>query len=238
MFLKRIIKDKLAFIKLLFLPKKGIPILMYHSVAHNNVFFTIKLKTFEKQMKYLKDKDYNVIKLSDLISFLGSNKELPKKTVVLTFDDGFEDNYTNVFPVLKKYNFPAAIFLITGLINKEMNNSQNIPLKILNWEQIQEMHQSGLIDFQPHTVNHQEINEEEIINSKKDIEERLNKKCEYFAYPRGVYNDEVIEILKNNGFKASRTVENGKVNKDDDLFKLKRVSVNSTTSLIQFKAIV
>ena len=236
MFLKRIIKDKLAFIKLLFLPKKGIPILMYHSVAHNNVFFTIKLKTFEKQMKYLKDKDYNVIKLSDLISFLGSNKELPKKTVVLTFDDGFEDNYTNVFPVLKKYNFPAAIFLITGLINKEMNNSQNIPLKILNWDQIQEMHQSGLIDFQPHTVNHQKINKEEIINSKKEIEERLNKKCEFFAYPRGVYNDEIIGILRDNSFKAARTIRNGKVKKGDNLFKLKRISVNSTTSFIQFKA--
>ena len=238
MFLKRIIKDKLSFVSLFFPPKKGISVLMYHSVDRNNVFFTVNPEMFKKQMKYLKDKGYNVIKLSDLVSLLEFNKELPKKTVVLTFDDGFDDNYTNVFPVLKKYNFPATIFLITGLVNKEMNNSQNIPLKILNWEQIQEMHQSGLIDFQPHTVNHQELNENEIVNSKKDIEEKLNKKCEYFAYPRGVYNDEVIEILKNNGFKASRTVENGKVNKDDDLFKLKRVSVNSTTSLIQFKAIV
>ena len=233
MFLKRIIKDVLALI----VPRqKGISILMYHSVAHNNVFFTVKPEIFEKQMKYLKDKDYNVIKLSDSVSLLESNKELPRKTVVLTFDDGFEDNYINVFPVLNKYNFPATIFLITGLVNKEMNNSQNIPLKILNWDQIQEMHESGLIDFQPHTVNHQEINKEEIINSKKEIEERLNKRCEFFAYPRGVYNNEIIEILKNNGFKASRTVKNGKVNKGDDLFKLKKISVNSTTSFIQFKA--
>ena len=236
MFLKRIIKDEFALISLFFPHQKGISVLMYHSVAHNNVFFTVKLEMFEKQMQYLKDKNYNVIKLSDLISLLESNEELPKKTVILTFDDGFEDNYINVFPVLKKYNFPATIFLVTGLVNKEMNNSQNIPLKILNWEQINEMHQSGLIDFQPHTVNHQELNKEEIINSKKEIEERLNKKCEFFAYPRGICNDEIIDILKDNGFKASRTLKNGKVKKGDDLFKLKRISVNSTTSFIQFKA--
>ena len=236
MFLKRIIKDELAFISLFFPRKKGIPILMYHSVAHNNVFFTVKPEIFEKQMQYLKDYNYNVIKLSDLINFLESNKELPKKTVVLTFDDGFEDNYSNVFPILKKHNFPATIFLITGLVNEEMNNSQNIPLKILNWEQIQEMHESGLIDFQPHTVSHQELNEKEIIDSKKEIEEKLNKKCKFFSYPRGVYNNEIIDILKNNGFRASRTVKKGKVNKGDDLFKLKRISINSTTSLIQFKA--
>ena len=236
MFLKRIIKDELAFISLFFPRKKGISILMYHSVAHNNVFFTVKPEIFEKQMQYLKNHNYNVIKLSDLINLLESDKELPKKTVILTFDDGFEDNYSNVFFILKKHNFPATIFLITGLVNEEMNNSQNIPLKILNWEQIQEMHESGLIDFQPHTVSHQELSEKEIIDSKKEIEEKLNKKCKFFSYPRGVYNNEIIDILKNNGFRASRTVKKGKVNKGDDLFKLKRVSINSTTSLIQFKA--
>ena len=232
MFLKRTIKNILVLI----VPRqKGIPILMYHSIDNNNVFFTVKLEVFKKQMKYLKDNDYSVISLTELVRILESNNNLPDKTIVLTFDDGFGDNYSNVFPILKKHNFPATIFLITGLINKEMNNSQNIPLKILNWEQIQEMHNSGLIDFQPHTVNHQELNEKEIIDSRKEIEERLNKKCELFAYPRGLYNNKIIDILKDNGFKASRTLKNGKVNKGDNLFELKRISVNSTTSFIQFK---
>jgi len=234
MFLKKLIKNLIYF-----LPKeKGIPVLMYHSIDDNNVFFTVKIEDFKKQMQYLKDNNYSIIKFSELVDILESDKELPKKTVVLTFDDGFEDNYTNAFPILKKYNFPATIFLITGFINKEMNNSQNIPLKILNWEQIKEMHNSDLIDFQPHTVNHKEITESEIIESKKEIEEKLNKKCYFFAYPRGEYGDEIIEILKRNGFKAARTIENGKVNKEDDLFKLKRISVNSTTSFIQLKAII
>ncbi|MCG2700216.1 polysaccharide deacetylase family protein, partial [Candidatus Parcubacteria bacterium] len=190
----------------------------------------------ETQMKYLKNNNYNVIKLSDLIDILKYNNKIPKKIVVLTFDDGYNDNYTNVFPILKKYNFPATIFLITGLIGKEINNSQNITLKALNWDEIQEMHNSGLVDFQPHTTNHRESNQQEIIDSKKEIEKKFGKKCEFFAYPRGLYNKEIIDILKNNGFKAARTVEGGKVNQGDNLFKLKSVSVNSTTSFIQFRA--
>jgi len=236
MFLKRIIKDILAFIDLLFPCQKGISVLMYHSIAYNDVFFTVRPGEFEKQINYLKDNGYYIISLTELVNILESNESLPKKTVILTFDDGYQDNYTNAFPILKKHNFPATIFLITGLIGQKINNSQNISLKALNWNEIQEMHNSGLIDFQSHTVNHQESNKEEIVNSKKEIEERLNKKCKFFAYPRGLYNNEIIDILKENKFKAARTVENGKVKKGDDLFKLKRISINSTTSFIQFKS--
>ena len=236
MFLKIIIKDILAFISLIFPCQKGISVLMYHSIDNNGVFFTVKPEVFEKQMKYLKDKRYQVISLVKLIEILESDEPLPKKTVVITFDDGFEDNYINAFPILKKYGFLATIFLATGFIGQEINNSQNIPLRALNWKQIEEMHQSGLIDFESHTVNHQELDKREIIDSKRAIEEKLSKKCEFFAYPKGKYNENIIEILKKNGFKAARTTDNGKVNKGDNLFKLKRISVNSETSFIQFKA--
>jgi len=236
MFLKRLIKDILALFRLVCPCQKGVSVLMYHSIARNDIFFTVKLANFVKQMKYLKDKQYQVISLAELVEILESDEPLPKKTVVLTFDDGYQDNYTNAWPILKKYNFPATIFLITGLVGKEIDNSQNIPLKALNRQQIQEMHESGLIDFEPHTVHHQELNKSEIIDSKRMIEQELDKKCYFFAYPRGWHNQEVIEILRKNGFKAARTVDNGKVNKGDDLFKLKRISVNSTTSFIQFRA--
>lgn len=216
--------------------QKGMAILMYHSVDNNEIFFTVKPKIFARQMAYLKKRNYRVISLEKLVNYLESGEKIPQKTVVLTFDDGYQDNYFNAFPILKKHNFPATIFLTTGSVGKKMNNAQNIPLKILNWQEIDEMHRSGLIDFQPHTVNHQESNKQEIIDSKKEIEKKLNKKCKFFAYPRGLYNDEIIDILKNNRFKAARTLENGKVNQGDNLFKLKRISVNSTTSFIQFRA--
>jgi len=232
MFLKRIIKNFLALV----MPRqKGISVLMYHSIGNNGIFFTVKPEEFARQMKYLKDNKYQVISLADLIESLKLNKPLPRKTVVITFDDGYKDNYANAWPVFKKYDFPATIFLATGLIGQEIVTSQG-PLPLLNWSQIEEMHQSRLIDFEPHTVYHKELNQSEITDSKRMIEQKLNKKCYFFAYPKGKYNQEIIKLLKDNEFKASLTIEKGLVKKGDDLFKLKRISVNSTTSFIQFKA--
>ncbi len=228
MFLKKLLKDFIYFFRNLLPCAERTVILMYHSVNDNNVFFTVGPDEFQRQMKYLKKNNYQIIGLSDLVN----KSSLSNKSVVLTFDDGYYDNYSNVFPVLKKYNFPATIFLTTGFIGQEMNNSQNIPLRVLDWQKIEEMHQSGLIDFEPHSVSHQRLTKQEIIESKRIIEKRLNKKCYFFAYPKGKYNQKIIEILKKNGFQAGLAIENG----DDNLFELKRVSINSLTSFIQFKA--
>jgi len=223
-------------------PIRKASILMYHSVSYNKVFFTVKPENFRRQMDYLYQNKYNVISLSELINFLKNKKEIPQKTVVLTFDDGYEDNYFNVFPILKGYNFPATIFLATGFIEKEIPNSAKIPLKTLDWRQIKEMHNSGLINFKPHTVNHPKLTQisleeakKEILDSKRIIEEKLNKKCKFFAYPYGKYNQEIIKILKENGFEGAVTIKEGLVSAEDDLFSLKRNSINSQTTFSQFK---
>jgi len=239
MFLKRIIKDILALI----IPRqKGIPILMYHSIGHEDTLLAVKLEVFRKQMEYLKNNNYQVIKLSDLVNFLKSDLPLPEKVVVLTFDDGFKDNYSNAFSVLKKCSFPATIFLTVGSIGKEIITSQG-DFPALGWNEIEEMYDSGLIDFQPHTMTHPKLDQitleeikSEIIQSKKIIEERLNKKCHFFAPPKGRYSQEIKKILEDEKFKAILTIERGFVEKDDNPFSLKRQAVNSTTSFIQFKA--
>jgi peptidoglycan/xylan/chitin deacetylase (PgdA/CDA1 family) len=215
---------------------------MYHSIDYNPVFFTVRPKEFQKQMSYLSEKKYNVISLKKLFECL-TLKNIPPKTVVLTFDDGYEDNYFNAFPILKKYNFPATIFLATAFIGKKIPNSAEIPLNALNWDQIKEMHNSGLIDFEPHTVHHPRLPlipleeaEKEILESKTIIEEKLNKKCKFFAYPHGSYNSQIQEILKKNNFWAALILGEGLVSPKDDPFCLKRVSIDSTTNFIQFKA--
>ena len=109
MFLKQSIKNLLATLSLL-KKKKGASVLMYHSVAENSVFFTVHPKIFAKQMKYLKENNYQVISLTDLITLLKNDQPLPNKTVALTFDDGFKDFFLNAWPVLAEYNFPATIF--------------------------------------------------------------------------------------------------------------------------------
>ncbi|MFA6227914.1 MAG: polysaccharide deacetylase family protein [Patescibacteria group bacterium] len=219
-------------------------ILMYHSIGENNVYFTVRAEEFSKQMDYLVKNNYNVVTLNNLIKLLKTGT-IPSKTVVLTFDDGYKDNYVNVYPILKKYNFSATIFLATGLIGQKIPNSSGEALAALSWKEIKEMNQGGLIDFQPHTVQHQKnyLNNEtniasEVSNSKREIEEGLLKTCQLFAYPSGKYNDSIIKVLKNLGFIAALTVSRGVVKSYDDLFRLKRNSIDSRISLNMFKTII
>ena len=177
------------------LPTGKAAILMYHSIDHNKVFFTVTPENFRKQMDLLYKEKYSIISLGELAGLIIDKRAIPLKTVVLTFDDGYQDNYFNAFPILKKYNFPATIFLATGFIGKNRISSSGATLKILNWDQIIEMHNSGLVDFEPHTVSHLKLHrlsleeaKKEILNSKRTIEEKLNKKCKFFAYPYGKYN--------------------------------------------------
>lgn len=217
-------------------------ILMYHSVGDKEIFFNVRKNDFIRQMAYLKEKKFNVFSLSQLVERIEKKEPIPKKTVVLTFDDGYEDNYFNAYPVLKKHNFPATIFLAPDLVGRTTRSKQNISFKILDWPQIQEMFQSGLIDFQPHGLTHQKLArisleqaKNEIKKSKEIIERRLDKKCCFFSYPNGDFNEAVISILRENGFKAALTVKSGMADRNSDLFKLPRKSVNLETNIVQFK---
>lgn len=233
MFLKRILKNIFCFFRNFLPPQKGASVLMYHSIGNNNYFLSVKPKNFEKQMTYLKEKNFNVISLTELVDLLILQKTIPFKTVVLTFDDGYEDNYLKAWPILKKLQLPATIFLATDKIEAQA---------MLKWKQIKEMHESGLIDFQPHTASHPKLNqikpkeaEKEILKSKEVIEEKLDKECFFFAYPKGRFNEEVIEVVKKLGFRAALSTISGRVNLKDDLFTLKRNSVSLATSFCQFK---
>jgi len=115
--MKNILKNLVYFILSIF-NFNGAIILMYHSIGDNSELATVKVKDFKKQLKYLKKKKFNVIKLSELVKLSEGNKKIQPKTMCLTFDDGYQDNYINVFPLLKKYNFPATIFMSTALIKK------------------------------------------------------------------------------------------------------------------------
>ncbi len=215
---------------------------MYHSVGKGDLFFNVQLEDFVRQMEYLKTKKFNLVSLNQLVEWIEGEQAIPEKTVVLTFDDGYEDNCSNVWPILKKYNFPATIFLAPDLIGKKAGDSKNVVLDMIDWPQIQEMHQSGLIDFQPHGLNHKELCkisleqvEQEIRGSKNIIEEQLNKTCHFFAYPRGSFNQQVVNILREFGFRAGLSVSRGFVDNNADLFNLPRQSINSQTSMVQFK---
>jgi len=216
---------------------------MYHSVGRNNVFSTVSPEDFARQMNFLKKGGYNVIGLGDLADILEQKKEIPSKTVVLTFDDGYRDNFIYAWPVLKGHNFSATIFLTTGLVGGVKIKKTGQPMRMLNWLQIDKMFTSGLIDFQPHTVSHPRLTKisqgegaGEILDSRKAIEDQLANQPRLFAYPYGDYSPAIVDILKNNGFTAAVTVKEGIVKNNSRTLELKRKSVNQKTNIIQFRS--
>lgn len=166
-----------------YLPKrKGFVALMYHHAAEQNPSsldpFTVTPAMLEKHLIFLKENGYTPISLKEL------EKGAPvQKPVMLTFDDGYEDNYKNLFPLLKKYNVPAVIFLVTDKIGTP---------EYMTWEQIREMKNSGLVQFGSHTCSHcrlRSLPDEEIVRelvrSKQILEEQLGEPVTSFCYPFG-----------------------------------------------------
>jgi len=241
---KSIILFFLNIVANIFYKKNKAVILLYHSIDKNDVYLTLKPDIFIRQMNYLKERDYKIISLANLCKIIESNKEIEPKTVVLTFDDGFLSHYKNVFPILKKCNFPATFFISTSLVGKNIDNIQKKPQLSASWDQLIEMSKSLLIDIEPHGINHLELDvlstdelHQQIIESKKEIEYRLNKKCVFFAPPRGKYNKKVIDLVKGYGFEAMLTIEEGAVDGGGDLFALKRNTIDSScVNMIQFRA--
>ena len=203
---------------------KSVPVLEYHSITYEKGNpICIPIKKFKEQMKYLKDNGYYTLTLTNLYGYLMNNNPIPKRSVVLTFDDGYENNYTAMFPVLKKYNFKATIFVITGNIDKYH--------KFLKSEQLLQMDKYG-INIESHTVNHDNLKMlsksrqlKTLIQSKKYLEKTLNKQINFFAYPYGGYNKSAIEALKETGYKMAFTTENGWASKHEGPLSLHRVWV-------------
>ena len=159
---------------------QGIPVLNYHQINNEDYnALTLSNVEFEAQINYLYQKGYNGISPDQLADYLQYGKQLPANPVLITFDDGYEDNYRVAYPILQKYHFTATIFLITDFVNHYEN--------YLTWNQIKEMNAAGL-SFEDHTLSHislpnasnEEINNQ-LLKSKQALEWRLGKMIENLA---------------------------------------------------------
>ncbi|MBU3098892.1 MULTISPECIES: polysaccharide deacetylase family protein [Clostridium] len=214
---------------------KSIPVLEYHSISYDKGNpICIPIKKFDEQMKYLKDNGYYTITLTNLYEYLMNNTPIPRKSVVITFDDGYDNNYTVMFPILKKYKFKATIFVITSLTDVHSN--------MLTSKQLIEMNKYG-IDIESHTVHHDNLKSiskdnqlKTLIQSKKYLEKTLNKTINFFAYPYGGYNKSAIEALKEAGYKMAFTTEKGWSSKKNGIFSLHRVWISASDSKKVFES--
>ena len=222
---------------------KKVRVLMYHSISehvgkekHNK--WRVKPKDFEKQMNWFYKNNWKSFTISELVKL----DEIPKKSFVVTFDDGFEDNFLNAFPILKKYNFKATIYLVPNeKTNQWEVKNTSVLSNLLNNEQILQMQNSGLIEFGSHTLSHvnlSTINDEQLLNelkkSKEEVEKITNQECEAFAYPYGKFDDNIVNSVKRVGYKNATVVKRGLFKKDDDVFTIKRVGILGTESFFDF----
>ncbi len=209
--------------------KHVVPIMMYHHVDNKNhhELNTVSPENFEKQMAYLKRHGFHVIRFDELVSATAHHTKLPPKSVVITFDDGYLDNYLYAYPVLEKYQFPATIFVPSDL----MNTTEGF----LTWDQIKVMMNSGLVSIGSHTRTHVYLPdypdfkkvEDEVVTSKRIIEEKIGKKVEYFCYPSGGFTYEIKDLLRRAGYKGACTTNRGRDRYNKDVFELKRVRFNN-----------
>ncbi len=210
----------------------SIPIFMYHFVTDDYGNATdsenyISPSKLEEQLKYIIDKGYETVYITDL-------NELYKytKPVALTFDDCFMFFYNNAFPLLKKYNLKASIYIITNYINGP---------NYLTTEQLKEMKESGIIDIQSHTLTHPKLTnikleqaEKEIIDSKKALKELLNVDSTVFCYPYGLYNNNIVKIVKEN-YKFALNMDGGIFHSNkNNLYNIPRIYANRSMSMNTF----
>ena len=203
-------------------------VLNYHMVNSMFISLAVEPEDFDWQMKYLVDHGYHTISIDELYDFLAGQGTLPDRPVLITFDDGYVDNYTNAYPILKKYNLKATIFIVTGFVSKRRG--------YLTWDQLREMEKNGIM-AQSHTVTHAPLPElsderirEELVESKRQAETELGHPVEFIAYPTGVHDLHIVGIAKEAGYKGGFTVKYGNVDRNSNVYAMERVPIFRTAA--------
>ncbi|WP_373323038.1 polysaccharide deacetylase family protein [Desulforamulus aquiferis] len=227
---------------------QGIPILMYHKVNPDPRTGGLGLRVppdkFDWQMRYLKENGYEAISLADVMDHFEKGKHLPDKPVVITFDDGYKDNYDFAYPIMKKYGFTGTIFVVSRSIGNtnfyDVEKKLQPENKIMGWKEIRELDQAGFV-IGAHTVDHphlakvsMEAARYQIEESKRALEHGLQKPVDFFCYPYGSHNDTVANLVKEAGYRAAVTTQLGLAKLDADPFKTPRIRVTGHYSKEKF----
>ena len=219
-----------------FFKETKMPVLAYHSVFSDEKDLTgdtdMVLEKFEKQMKWLHDNGYKTLTMDEFYKWKKGEYDAPRKSVVLTFDDGTESFYETVWPILKKYNLNATDFVIFS-----RSNTKNY----LTQEQIEELKSaSNRIDIASHSYSlhekgdKQEHTYEHYVGDMRKVKERCETK--YYCYPFGYTNETYKQARKDEGYLLEFKFSPGSpTSKDDNDYEVKRIPVYNSTSMLKFK---
>ncbi len=213
-----------------------VPILMYHYLgeppANADIYrrdLSVAPARFAEHLARIQAEGYTVISLYELAAHLLQGAPLPPQPVVLTFDDGYRDNYENAFPLLREQKMTATFFVVMEFINQERP-------EYLTWAMVDEMAAAGM-HFEAHGVDHTSLRgrtqadlEFQALRSYETLQNRLNRRPRFISYPAGEYDQQTMDIFQRAGYWAGLTTIQGATHSSDALFELRRVRIRNTTT--------
>lgn len=237
-----------------------VPVLIYHHInPHAGDTVTVTPETFAGQMEYLHRAAFRTLTVDQLLQCVKHGVDPGPRAVLLTFDDGWLDNYLYAYPVLKRYGFKAAFFLVTDRVDAagsgHFPSSAAIPCHeeskrmiaageagrvVLNWDLVRKMAAEGLVSFYSHTRTHRgcdrlspEELRDELGTSKRVLEEKLSRPCGYLCWPYGRYNDFAVAVALEAGYSAIFTTKEGVVTSRSNPLHLERIMVEDSVDWLE-----
>ncbi|KEK25458.1 polysaccharide deacetylase family protein [Bacillus gaemokensis] len=233
--------------------EQKVPVLLYHHLltekekdshpAFKNKGTTLSVEQFEKQIKYLADNKYHAITLKEFEEFMKEKKNLPKKSILITFDDASKSNYVYAYPILKKYKMHAASFVVTSRLSDKEEKFDSKIIQSLSKSEIDKM--QDVFEFGSHTnALHKLEQGKAVILSKKDVEIKQDilesqkiLKTNYFSYPFGKFNENVIKAVKESKFHVAFLNSSGYATRESDILKINRFGISPDTNMKEFSQI-
>lgn len=207
-----------------------LPVLMYHHVQSKDnaelkkqTGFSVYTDIFEEQIRYLKEKGYETVAPIDILNFFNTSAPLPKKSILLTFDDAYSDFYSDALPILSKYGYRSVVFTPTGLVNN---------FSYMNWQEIMDASSRGVY-FANHTWSHKSskesetVIENEIITAQNQLQEKNLNSDMIIAYPYGPSSTNSLKVLQKLNFKMAFTTNPGSVLCSKMRFDLPRLRIGN-----------
>ncbi len=250
--INRLRRDLLKEINVIFRQEqRSIPILMYHSVSDRAQprfrKFAVSPALFAQQLAYLGQQHYTTLTVSQYVSAISTGASLPERVVVLTFDDGFADFYTDALPILKQHGFAATLYVSTAFVNttsRFLRRENETARPMLTWRQLIDVHDSG-IECGAHSHRHLQLDvlpatlaRDEITRCKQILEDKLASEISTFAYPYGYYRSIVKEIVRQAGYSSACAVRYRLSSLADDIFALSRLIVPANLDMKCFAELV
>jgi peptidoglycan/xylan/chitin deacetylase (PgdA/CDA1 family) len=220
---------------------------MYHEISEpakatwGNL--AVSPAAFRRQLGYLRDGGYTTLTAGALASLFTKGDHVPPRTVILTFDDGFEDFYQDAVPALAEYGFTATVFVTTSWVQDAGSDARR-PGPMLSWQQVGEAAAAG-IEVGAHSCLHPQLDQvpaarlrEELYASKARLEDRLGSCVPGLAYPYGYSNAMVRDVARAAGYDYGYSVRNTMTSPESDPFRLPRLTVHHSTDLAEFRRLV